>query len=161
MLPGVTYDITFIRRRPGQTLHQTLEERNAKFEEDEEPIPMKLTAGQRSAWERIVERVATEVGPATSEEYLYCLTLRREGPAGCLQLDYDGESADIAIPYRYAGQAALPILTEAYCVARIVEEVSGLEGYDGQTDQPTAVGDIETAAGKLRSVSAWAQDNLT
>ncbi|WP_405444179.1 hypothetical protein [Streptomyces niveus] len=157
----MTYDITFARRRPGRTLLETLEDRAAEYDPDAEPGPMRLTAAQRAAWERILQRVTAEVGPVTSQEYLYSLTLWRDGPAGHLQLDYIGDSADIEIPYRYPGKAALPITVEAYRVARIGEEATGLEGFDGQTEQPTAVGDIETAAAKLGGIARWALDNLT
>jgi hypothetical protein len=157
----VTYDITFARRRPGRTLLETLEDRTAEYDPDAELVPMRLTTAQRAAWERILQRVTAEIGPVTSQEYLYSLTLWRDGPAGHLQLDYAGESADIEIPYRYPGKAALPIAAEAYRIAHIVEEATGLEGFDGQTEQPTAIGDIETAAAKLGGTSRWAQDNLT
>ncbi|MFF2511721.1 hypothetical protein [Streptomyces sp. NPDC058086] len=96
-----------------------------------------------------------------SQEYLYSLTMWRNGPAGYLQLDYAGESANIEIPYRYLGKPALPIAAEAYRVARIVEEATGLEGFDGQIEQPIAIGDIASAAVKLGGIARWAQDNLT
>ncbi|SDM68909.1 hypothetical protein SAMN05216259_101189 [Actinacidiphila guanduensis] len=157
----VTYDIIFARRRPGLTLLETLEDRAAEHDPDAEPVPLLLTTAQRAAWELILRRVTAEVGPVTSQEYLYSLTLWRDGPAGHLQLDYAGDSADIEIPYRYPGKAALPIIAEAYRVAGIVEEATGLEGFDGQTEQPIAVGDIEAAAAKLAGFARWAQDNLT
>ncbi|MFE0629248.1 hypothetical protein ACFW3D_20095 [Streptomyces sp. NPDC058864] len=157
----MTYDITFTRRRPGRTLLESLEDRAAEYDPDAEPAPMRLTTAQRTTWERILQRVTAEVGPVTSQEYPYSLTLWRDGPAGHLQLDYAGESADIEIPYRYPGEAALPIVEEAYRVARVVEEATGLEGFDGQTEQATAVGDVATAAAKLGGIARWAQDNLT
>jgi len=160
-LGTVTYDIIFAGRRPGRTLLETLEDRAAEHDPDAESAPVLLTAAQRAAWERILQRVTAEVGPVTSQEYLYSLTLWRDGSAGRLQMDYVGDSADIEIPYGYPGKAALPIIAEAYRVAHIVEEATGLEGFDGQTEQPIAVGDIEAAAAKLAGIARWAQDNLT
>lgn len=157
----VTYDITFVRLQPGLTLLESLEERAARYDPEAEPERMHLTEQQRAVWDRIVQRITLELGPVTCEEYLYSLTLCRDGPAGYLQLDYNGQSADIEIPYRYPDASALPIITEAYRIAAIVEQESGLTGFDGQTDQATATGDITHAAAKLGSVARWAQDNLT
>ncbi|MEC3994116.1 hypothetical protein VSR01_11385 [Actinacidiphila sp. DG2A-62] len=157
----MTYDIIFARRRPGRTLLETLEDRAAEYDPDAESVPIVVTTDQRAVWERILQRVTAEVGPVTSQEYLYSLTLWRDGPAGHLQVDYAGDSADIEIAYRYPGKAALPIIAEAYRVAHIIEETTGLEGYDGQTEQPIAVGDIEAAAAKLAGIARWAQDNLS
>jgi hypothetical protein len=93
----VTYDIYFVRPETGRTLLQTLEAASADFDLDAEPEPMRLTSGQRAAWDRIVQRVIRELGPADCEEFLYSLTLRREGPPGIVQLDYSGASA-LSIP---------------------------------------------------------------
>ncbi|MFB7335258.1 hypothetical protein ACFC00_27005 [Streptomyces adustus] len=156
----MSYDITFARR-PGRTLLETLEDRAAEYDPDAEPEPMRLTTARRAAWERILQRVTAEVGPVTSQEYLYSLPMWRDGATGHLQLDYAGESAHIEIPYRYPGKVALPIAAEAYRVARIVEEAIGLEGFDGETEQPIAIGNIESAVAKLGGIGQWAQDNLT
>lgn len=60
-----------------------------------------------------MRRISREIGPVTTQEYPYSLTLWRDGPAGWLQLDYAGDSAGIEIPYRYPGREALPIMAEA------------------------------------------------
>jgi hypothetical protein len=145
----VTYDIYFVRREAGRTLLQTLEAANAGFDPDSEPEPMRLTPGQRAAWDRIVERLTRELGPATCEEFPYCLILRREGPAGVVQLDFSGKSAAISMQYRYSDRLALPVITEAYHIATLVEQETGLARYDPRADQPTAGGDLALAAGRL------------
>jgi hypothetical protein len=134
----VTYDIYFARPETGRTLLQTLEAANADFDLDAEPEPMRLPPGQRAAWDQIVQRVIRELGPASCEEFPYDLTLRREGPPGIVQLDYRGTSAAIYIPYRYPGHLALPVITEAYHIATLVEQETGLAGYDPQADRPAA-----------------------
>jgi hypothetical protein len=125
-----------------------LGEINSSYDPDVAPQPMNLTDDQRVLWDKIVQRISREVGPVTSEEYLYSLTLWRDGPAGHLQLDYEGDSASIYIPYCYPGQAALPIMAEAYHIARILEEESNLEGYDGQAEQSVRAGDIKHSGGQ-------------
>jgi hypothetical protein len=104
----VTYDIYFVRPQTGRALLQTLEAANADFDLDAEPEPLRLTPEQRAAGDRIAQRVTCELGPASCEEFLYTLCLRREGPAGAVQLDYSGTSASIHIPYHYPGHLALP-----------------------------------------------------
>jgi hypothetical protein len=94
----VTYDIYFVRPQTGRTLLQTLEAANAEFDLDAEPEPLRLTPQQRAAWDRIAQRVMRELRPASCEEFLYTLSLRREGPEGAVQLDYSGTSASIHIP---------------------------------------------------------------
>lgn len=157
----VTYDITFVRRPEGRTLLEALEDHNAGFDGDADPEPLRLSDDQRAVWERLVERITQEIGPVTSEEFLSSLTLWRDGPAGHITLDYYGDSVGIDIPYWYQGDAALPVITEAYRMARVVEEVTGMEGFDGQAGQPTATGDLMGAAAKLGGVSRWARENLT
>lgn len=156
----VTYDIFFRRVLPGRTFDETLEEINAAFDPDADPEPMHLTDDQRAVWARILLRISQEVGPVTSEEYPYSLTLWRDGPAGGLQLDYKGDSAYIEIPYHHPGQAALPITAEAYRIARVLEEESGLVGYDAQVEQYVRTGDVEAAAAKLGGMSTWVEEHL-
>ncbi|MFJ8431393.1 hypothetical protein ACIQ9P_08830 [Kitasatospora sp. NPDC094019] len=157
----MTYDIHFLRVEAGRTFDETMAEVNSTYDPEAEPGPMRLTGDQRAAWDRLTRRISEEVGPITSEEYLYSLTLCRDGPAGRLRLDYAGDSAAIEISYRYPGRAALPIMAEAYRIARIVEEECGFEGYDAEVDQSVRTGDVDVAAAGLGGISRWAQRRLT
>ncbi|MEU8698829.1 hypothetical protein AB0C61_14340 [Streptomyces sp. NPDC048680] len=157
----MTYDLLFIRRRSGMTLLEAFDERAAGYDPDAELALMSVNEEQRAVWERIMQRITTSIGPVTSEEYPYSLTLWRDGAAGHLQLDYDGDSASVEIPYRYSGEGALSMATEAYRIAHIVEEESGLTGFDFQTDRPTTPGDVRRAAARLGGITDWAQENLT
>ncbi|MEU2869509.1 hypothetical protein ABZ769_09910 [Streptomyces olivoreticuli] len=159
----MTYDIDFMRLQPGRTFQETLDEINAAFDPDAdiELVPMDLTGEQRAVWDRIVRRISREVGPVTTGEFRYSLTLWRDGPVGRLQLNYDGNSASVQIPYRYSGEAALPIVEEAYRIARVVEQESGLVGHDFQTDRPVGDGAVEAAAADLGGIAGWVAENLT
>lgn len=156
----MTYDITFVRRPAARTLPEVLEDRDAAFDPDAEPEPLNLSDEQRGAWGRIVDRITQEVGPVTWEEFPFYLTLWRDAPGIRLALDYDGESADLAAPFWYPGEAALPVIAEAYRIAAIVEDETGLEGYDGQVEQPTATGDPALSAARLGGIARWARENL-
>ncbi|MFF4189299.1 hypothetical protein ACFYZ9_39540 [Streptomyces sp. NPDC001691] len=157
----MTYDIMFLRVLRGRTFDQTLEEINAAYDPDAGLRPMSLTGEERGVWDRLVQRISREVGPVTTDEYLYSLTLWRDGAAGHLQLDDAGDSAGIEIPYRYPGQQALPVMAEAYRIVRMVEKESSLEGYDFEVDQPGRAGDVAAAAARLGGIARWAQANLT
>lgn len=108
----------FLRVLPGRTFDETLEEINSAYAPDADVRPMTVTGDELGVWDRLVQRISREVGPVTTEDYPYSLTLWRDGPAGHLQLDYLSDSASIEIPYRYPGQRALPIMAEAYRIAR-------------------------------------------
>ncbi|MCC2280564.1 hypothetical protein LKL35_34945 [Streptomyces sp. ET3-23] len=156
----MTYDIMFLRVLPGRTFDETLEEINSAYAPDADFKSMSLTRDQQAVWDRLIQRISREGGPVTTEHCPYSLTLWRDGPAGHLQLDYAGDLANIEIPYRYPGQQALP-MAEAYQIARMVEEESGLEGYDYEAEQPVRTGDSDVAAAKLGGIARWAQENLT
>ncbi|GHF46473.1 hypothetical protein GCM10010218_29690 [Streptomyces mashuensis] len=158
----VPYEIHFLRVPAGRTYDEVLDDINAAYDPDADPEPMRLTAGQRAVWERLVRRVGEAVGgPVECEEYPSCLTLCRTAPPGYLQLDYDGDSAALQVAYRHAGPDARRAAEELYRVARMVEAETGLQGYDGQAGQPVATGAVDRAAAALGGVSRWAQENLT
>jgi len=90
---------------------------------DDDKAAYAPSCGQR-AWNRLIQPISREVGSVTTEEYPYSLTLWRDGSAGRLQLDYAGDSANIEIPYRYSGQQALPIMAEAYQIARTLPDAA-------------------------------------
>ncbi|WP_438292331.1 hypothetical protein [Streptomyces sp. HUAS TT7] len=157
----MAYDIMFLRVPPGRTFDEALTEANSAYDPDADLKPMDLTGEQRAAWDRFVQRTEREIGPVTTQEYPYSLTLWRDGPAGWLQPAYAGDSADIEIPYRYPGREALPIMAEAYRIGRMAEEEFGIEGYDHEVDQPVRTGDVSLAAARLGGVARWAQETLT
>ncbi|WP_055591185.1 hypothetical protein [Peterkaempfera griseoplana] len=161
----MTYDIGFLHVAPGRTFAEALEERNSGWNADtwdpRHPVPpMRPTPDQRRQWERTVRRVAAAFGPVEVEEFPSTWTLHRHGPEGSLQLDCDGNGAEIEIPYRYPGEAALPIVVVAYRIARIVEEETGMTGFDFEADQPVSGGDVRIAAARLGGVAQWVRDNL-
>lgn len=156
----VTYDVHLVRRLPGRTLLETLEAINADYDPDrDEPLVARLTAEHRAAWDRIVRRATEEIGPVDIEEFPSGLTLRTQG-AHAFQLKYDGESADISIPYHYAAKEAGAVLAKAYRLARLVEEETGLEGYDPQTDSPTAENDLASALTEFAGIVRWIAETL-
>jgi hypothetical protein len=153
----VSYDISLMRPQAGRTLLETLTAAYAKLDVKGKREP--LTPEQRAPWDRIVERVTRELGPASCEDFASALVLRREGPPA-VRLRYEGTRADVEIPYRYSGDLALPSITQAYHIATIVEQETGLTGYDLQAYQPVADGDLELAAAKLGETTLLARESL-
>lgn len=158
----MTYGISLVRCRPGRTVPETLADLAAGYdaEHPEDLPPLNLTGEQREAWGRIVRRISAELGSVSVEEYPTTLTLCRLGPYAFYQLDYDGGSAEIEIPYRYRGAEALPVVEEAYRAAMIVEEETGLEGFDAEVSQGVRGGDVHVAAARLGGISRWVSEHL-
>ncbi|MGX1541946.1 hypothetical protein [Streptomyces adustus] len=156
----MTYDISFVRVRPGLTLQETLDLLNADFDYDAELPVYRPSAGERAEWNRILDRVSRDIGSVETAEYLYSLTLETVGPPGRVQLDYCGDTANIEVAYGRSGPEALALMEQAYRVARIVEEESGLTGHDFEVGQPTRTGDPAKAADRLSRVSDWMQSQF-
>ncbi|MFF9900055.1 hypothetical protein [Streptomyces longispororuber] len=156
----MTYEIMLVRVRPGSTLEETVERLGAGFDSEAEPAPLRLTAAQRAAWERIVSRVARDVGPVDTEEFRYGPTLETVGPPGRVQLDYCGDTATVEVAYCHAGPAARDLMERAYRIARVVEDESGLTGHDFEVDQPVRTGDPARAAARLSGVTDWVRQHV-
>lgn len=158
-IPPVTYGIVLHRIPPGLTLSDLLAEPAAAGVTGLAPLALDGTG--RAAWERVVARVTGELGPVDVEEYPTHLELWRHGPAGTFQVCFYGDSADLEIPYRYAGASAAPIMAEAYRAAIIVAEETGMAAHDAEVDQPVTLTGVARAAARLGGVTAWARERLT
>jgi hypothetical protein len=146
----VGYRIRFVRPEPGRSLDETLQDVDAKLDSRAKSKPLRLTPQQRAAWDRVVQRVTGELGPASCEEFPSDLVLRRDGPSGHLDLEYRGDSASMDVDYLQSGRLASPaILTEAYSIAAIVEQETGLAGYDLQAYRLVADTDLALATQKF------------
>ncbi|MCL2584400.1 MAG: hypothetical protein FWE35_18290 [Streptosporangiales bacterium] len=152
----MTYDIRFARSVTGRTPTQVPEAACAEVAPDIEPAPDQLTPDQQVAWERVVKRVSDEIGPVRCGD----LTFRRDVTSRTVRVDYRGSSAVLSIPHRYPGHRAWPVIVEAYAITAIVEQETGLTGYDTAAGQPAAYGDVALAAAKLGGTSRWAQEHL-
>jgi hypothetical protein len=73
---------------------------------------------------------------------------------------YHGTGGSVEIPFRYPGDSAMPAITQAYHLAAIIEQETGLAGLDLPADQPTAGGDLELAATTLGESSVFAREFL-
>ncbi|ANW18900.1 hypothetical protein [Streptomyces clavuligerus] len=149
----MTYDISLVQVGPGEgSAREALERQVAGMGPDAELEPLRLSGQERDAWERVLLRVGREIAPVEPEEFPYSLGFWYQGPLGTVHCSYYGDSADIEVPYRYAGAEALAVMELAYRVAHVIEEECGLTGHDFEVDQPTRTGDPARAAARLGGV---------
>lgn len=137
------------------TVLQTLERRNATYDPDADPPPLTLDSAQEAAWRRVVgwaesRCAAVDVAAFPTHLELYCDEPR-------LQLDYRGDSADLAVPYWFSGDAAVATIAVAYALGQRVEKETGLQGVDCQTELGLAVANVPVAVQSYSATSAFAQ----
>ncbi len=123
----MSYDISFITPVPGLTLSESY------IASCDDTMPdLKFTPDQLVAWHTIVRRVTAEVGPTEHDARPRWVTVYvTDLPLA--SADYWGTGAQAQIPFRY-DKSAEAAMAKLYKVAHIVEEVTGLTGYDRQTE---------------------------
>jgi hypothetical protein len=137
---GMGYEIGFLA--PGQDDGDLADER----------LPLQLTDGQETAWQRIVSRTRQEICVAEESRYPTHLELWLKDPA--MQLWYEGASASIEVPYWYTATAAgaQSAIATAYALARIVEDETGMPGVDHEVDQRVQQDGVPQATAQYRGV---------
>lgn len=140
----MSYDLIFARLAPGQTWDDYLEDDDREFDEDaaEELAP--------EVWQRIVSRVreilpsAVDAGGELDDEHT------------AIQVLCSADEASIQVPYWHEGAAARRIVTAMYQIAAIIEDETGLRGFDPQIEMATAdaAGHVDQAVAVFDSVAA-------
>ena len=124
------YDIYFVRRSAGESFADALETN----EESHGSNPGPLSAAELEQWQRIVERAGEiltgiqEFGSASSRE----LTDTATG----IQLTMIPDEVGLTVPGDRPEQDSVALMSTLYALARIVEDETGLEGYDPQLGEP-------------------------
>jgi len=128
----MSYDIYFVRRDPGQTFEDALDDLESSFAEGEET---ELTDSDLEMWETLLPRaheILGDIDILEEDETTRGLTARSSG--GELTL-ISGE-LEIHVPTPPPGVDDLELMSTVYELARVVEDATGLEGYDPQAGQP-------------------------
>jgi hypothetical protein len=149
----VSYDIYFVRRDPGQSFEDALDATEESFEGDPGPLsPVEL-----EQWEDLLP-VAREVlgevdefGDETTRE----LSDTRTG----IQLTLFNGEITIHVPIGEVAGESVDVRARVYDLARAVERVTGLEGYDPQMQQPVTEQPGGGAAGSRREMPEWDDDD--
>jgi len=140
----VSYDIYFVRRDPGQSFEAALDATEASFEGDPGP----LSAVELELWDEVLPAARAVLGDV--EEFSDETTRELSDKDTGIELSlFNGEMA-IRVPLDQQEDENGEIMARVYELARAVERVTGLEGYDPQTGSPVSdqAGGLAAAEGR-------------
>ena len=126
----MTYDLYVLRIEAGKTWQEALADHARSGDEPEWP-PAELSGAELDAWQRIVSRVRSEIGPVTTECEPHRAELTLDGPD--VALNYSCERVEVRIPHGYEGVTALRALYHGYAIARIAADETGAVAVDPTT----------------------------
>ena len=128
----MSYDITFIQKSEAQTWQEALEANEARVSALESWNSPASDAAY-AEWQRI-SALLLECNPGMSKHVApHCLELTDDATG--LQVSLFESEAGISIPYAHSNETAQPIMELVKRFALIIEEETGLVGYDGQLDR--------------------------
>lgn len=139
----MSYGLSFIPPLPGHSLSES-----ALVAGRIEIPPLKFTPDQLVTWHRIVERITAEVGPTEVETKSWCVEVFvTDGQL--VAVSFWGTQAAARLPFRY-DKTTTEAMTKLYRVAHIVEEETGLTGYDEQTELDVSDANLPAAIAHYR-----------
>jgi hypothetical protein len=149
----VSYDIYFVRRDPGQSFEDALDATEESFEGDPGP----LSAVELEQWDEVLPAARAVLGDVEefSDETTRELSDRDTGIELSL---FNGEMA-IRVPLDEQEDEDGEIMARVYELARAVERVTGLEGYDPQTGSPVSDQAGGGAVAESRQERSWEDDD--
>lgn len=130
----MSYDIFFVRRDPGQTFEDALDELEGSYENGD---PGELTDNDLERWDALLPLAREILGDVVvddADEETRELTAVRSGVELTM---IQGEIA-IRVPDDRAPADDIELMAAVYELARVVEDVTGLEGYDPQLGEPVS-----------------------
>lgn len=138
----MSYDLEFLRKSADESWEDALEAASGAGAGATEALDAQVRAALTGAVRELLGEVTVHEGER------YCEL--DHGPTG-IQLNLYRHSAAITVPYSYSGTDAATIVGRIYALGRIVEEHTGLIGYDPQTGLALA----ESAATPDRAVEIF------
>ena len=149
----MSYDIYFVRRDPGQSFEDALDATEESFEGDPGP----LSAVELEQWDEVLPAARAVLGDVQefSDETTRELSDRDTGIELSL---FNGEMA-IRVPLDDQEDEDGAIMARVYELARVVERVTGLEGYDPQTGAPVSDLAGGGAGAEGRQERSWDDDD--
>lgn len=128
----MSHDIYFVRRDPGQSFEDALEETEESFQGDPGP----LSEGELEQWAEVLPRAREVLGDV--DVYGDDTTRELMHPATGIQLSlFNGEIA-IHVPDERPGDGDPDVMGMVYELALAVERTTGLEGYDSALEEPVS-----------------------
>jgi hypothetical protein len=147
----MSYDIFFVRRDPGQTFEDALDGVEDSYEGGD---PGPLTEDDLELWDAVRPRAVEILGPAAEMTQDDDETRELTDPSTGIGLTFFQGEFEIHVPEHRAGSDDLALMGTVYELARAVEQVTGLEGYDPQLGEP--VSDTSDSSPTRRR---WADDD--
>ena len=149
----MSYDVYFVRRDPGQSFEAALDATEESFEGDPGP----LSAVELELWDEVLPAARAVLGDV--EEFSDETTRELSDKDTGIELSlFNGEMA-IRVPLDEQEDENGEIMARVYKLARAVERVTGLEGYDPQTGSPVSDQAGGGAAAEGREERAWDDDD--
>ncbi|GAA1795691.1 hypothetical protein GCM10009682_16840 [Luedemannella flava] len=119
----MSYDLMFARLADRQTWDDYLDA--DEDDDDSEDVDAEI-------WARIVRRVRAVLPNLVDHGG------ELDDEQTAIQVFCSADSAAIQVPYWHTGAAAHLVVTTMYRISAIIEEETGLQGYDPQIEVPTA-----------------------
>ena len=126
----MSYDIYFVRRDPGQSFADALDATEESYDGDPGP----LGSAELEQWERISVRAAQLLSDV--EDFSTPTSRELSDAATGIQLSMIADEMTITVPDERPEQDSVALMAAVYALARIVEDETGLEGYDPQLQEP-------------------------
>jgi hypothetical protein len=126
----VSYDIFFVRRDPGQSFEDALDATEDSYDGDPGP----LGAAELEQWDRITTR-AHAILDGLDESSTEVSRNLSDSVTG-IQLSMIADEVTITVPTERSDQDSVTLMAKVYALARVVEDETGLEGYDPQLQEP-------------------------
>ncbi|MDG4822186.1 hypothetical protein O7635_10010 [Asanoa sp. WMMD1127] len=141
----MSYDLMFLRRQPGQGWEEALEA--AEDYQDFGAGP------DDEIWQRVLNRAKLLLGEVSTwlTDDAGEIIHERTG----IQLTLYADSAEMSVPYGDTGDAATAVLRTMFLLGQVVEEETGLEGFDPQVDMPIreAAANLDLGAASFEMVA--------
>jgi hypothetical protein len=130
----MSYDIYFVRRDPGQSFEDALDELESAFPDGD---PADLTEDELDWWAELVPQageILGEIEVAEDGDVGRELTATGSG----IELTMLSGEVTIHVPDPAGDVDEVALMSTVYELARAVEDVTGLEGYDPQLGEPVS-----------------------
>ena len=127
----MSYDIYFVRRDPGQSFADALDETEESYDGGD---PGPLGSAELEQWERICARAGQILDGI--EEFATANSRELADSGTGIQLSMIADEVSITVPTERPEQDAVSLMAKVYALARVVEDETGLEGYDPQLQEP-------------------------
>jgi hypothetical protein len=131
----MSYDIFFVRRDPGQTFEDALDDLEGSFQDGD---PGELTEDDLEQWSELLTRAYEILGPDMQVDEEDDSSHELSDPTTGIELALIRGEIGIHVHDDRRVEDDLALMSQVYDLARAVEDVTGMEGYDPQLGEPVS-----------------------